>query len=64
MNKIALFLIIMSTVVFTTACTKHCSIEGCENEIYKEGLCKKHYYINQGADAVEDVVNGIMDIIK
>ena len=43
---------------------KTCKIEGCKNEIYKEGLCQKHYYINQGADAVEGVVNGLMELIQ
>ncbi len=62
MRKI--IMVVMLFAVLMAGCSKTCKIEGCKNEVYKEGLCQKHYYVNQGADAVEDAVKGIMDIIK
>lgn len=51
-------------VSMITACTKTCKIEGCKNEVYKEGLCQKHYYVNQGADAIGNAVNGVLNVLK
>lgn len=62
MKKIIMVVILFA--VLMVGCTKTCKIGGCKNEIYKEGLCQKHYYVNQGVDAVEGAVKGIMDIIK
>lgn len=62
MKKIAM--LVMVSMMLVTGCTKTCKIEGCKNEIYKEGLCEKHYLINQGADAVEGAVKGITDLFK
>ncbi|MCF2705351.1 hypothetical protein I6E91_25700 [Enterocloster clostridioformis] len=64
MKKITVLVLIMCLIIFMAGCNKHCKIEGCKNEVYKEGLCQKHYYINQGADAIDSAVNGILDIIK
>lgn len=53
MKKLQITVLLICAMMYITGCTKTCKIEGCKNEIYKEGLCQKHYYINQGADAVE-----------
>lgn len=59
------FLIVAITIITLLAgCTKTCKIEGCKEDIYKEGLCQKHYYVNQGADAIDGAVKGITDIFK
>lgn len=64
MKKVTMFICIICLVMLATGCTKTCKIEGCKEEVYKEGLCSKHYYVNQGADMVGDVINGIKDIVK
>ncbi|MCI8512285.1 MAG: hypothetical protein HFE83_09885 [Lachnospiraceae bacterium] len=64
MMKVKLLFLVIATIGCLSGCSKTCKIEGCKDETYKEGLCQKHYYINQGADAVEGVVSGLMDIIK
>lgn len=64
MKKFKLFVIVMGTMTLLAGCAKTCKIEGCKNEIYKDGLCQKHYYVNQGADAVEGAVKGIMDLLQ
>lgn len=64
MKKLQITVLLICAMMYITGCTKTCKIEGCKNEIYKEGLCQKHYYINQGADAVEGVVNGLMELIQ
>ena len=64
MKTLTTLALLICFMALMTGCTKHCKIEGCKNEVYKEGLCQKHYYINQGADAIDSAVTGIMEIIK
>lgn len=64
MKKIVLLICIICLATLMTGCTKTCKIEGCKNEVYKEGLCQTHYYVNQGADAIGGALKGIKDIIK
>ncbi len=64
MKKIKIVLSVSIAILLITACTRTCKIDGCKNEVYKEGLCQKHYYVNQGADAIGNVVNGVLDAFK
>ncbi len=64
MKKLRIMVGVLMVVSMITACTKTCKIEGCKNEVYKEGLCQKHYYVNQGADAIGNAVNGVLNVFK
>lgn len=63
MKKRILTLLIVTVLagLSMTACSfeKTCKESGCdETELYKDGYCKYHYYINAGEDIIKDVING------
>lgn len=63
MKKRILTLLIVTALagLSMTACSleKTCKEPGCdETELYKDGYCKYHYYINTGEDIIKDVING------
>ena len=34
-----------------------CKESGCDDEVYEDGYCKYHYYINAGSDILRDIIN-------
>lgn len=59
-RKLAALLTIISILSMLTACSleQTCKADGCEEtEIYQDGYCKYHYYINAGEDILKGIVN-------
>ena len=59
MKKRALSLFVALIVVLQlTACNSDtCKESGCDDEIYKDGYCKYHYYLKAGSDILKDIIN-------
>ena len=60
MKKRALSLFVaLIAVLQLMACSliNTCRESGCDDEIYEEGYCKYHYYINAGSDILKDIIN-------
>ena len=57
-KKGKVMLLILITIFSVSGCTSTCKVSGCDNEIYKEGLCKTHYLAQQGVNALENLLNG------
>lgn len=59
------FLVVLALILSLSQLTgceqlfkKHCKEPGCkETEIYKDGYCKYHYYLNAGEEVIKDIVN-------
>ena len=60
MKKLIL-VVLMTAVCLLPGCDmleKTCRAEGCEEtNLYDEGYCKKHYYINVGDNLLKEVFN-------
>ncbi|CUH93438.1 hypothetical protein [Herbinix luporum] len=58
-KKILLYLLLFSLMLIPSSCgKKDCKAEGCSEEIYEEGLCKKHYFekaIKKGIEEIGDL---------
>lgn len=50
MKKLIIALMVANLMILITGCANSCKIEGCKNEIYKEGLCEEHYTAIKKAD--------------
>lgn len=48
-----LFILLM--VVQLTACGRTCKEKDCKEEIYDDGYCKYHYYMNVGDNLLQDI---------
>lgn len=35
----------------------NCKESGCDEEIYEDGYCKYHYYLEAGSDILKDIIN-------
>ena len=64
MKKSKMLMAVCMIATLMTGCSRTCKIEGCKKEVYKEGLCQTHYYVNQGADAIGSAVSGVLDLLK
>lgn len=51
-------LILATTVLLLTGCSNTCKINGCESEVYKDGLCQVHYLANEGISALNGLLGG------
>ena len=61
-NICIVILVLMLTISLLTGCEdifkKTCKEPECEEtEIYKDGYCKYHYYLNEGENILKDIVN-------
>lgn len=61
-KKIIAILIIAVMALQLSACTfdfePTCKEDGCtEKEIYDEGYCRYHYYMNAGESILKDIIN-------
>jgi len=60
-KNILTLLIMLAAVVQLTACETPeptCKEPDCEElEIYQDGYCKYHYYLNVGETALKDLIN-------
>lgn len=62
MKKIITALLISTLTLSITACGKEtCSISGCSNEVYKDGLCPEHYVAFQTGDEELQTTEDISD---
>lgn len=51
-------LVALGIVLQLTACSLNtCKESGCDDEIYEDGYCKYHYYLNAGEDILKDIFN-------
>lgn len=64
MKKVKLVLMVVIVMAVMAGCTRTCKINGCKNEVYDDGLCQTHYYVNKGADAVGGAVDGLKKLFK
>ncbi len=57
-RALSLFVALIAVLQFM-ACSliNTCRESGCDDEIYEEGYCKYHYYINAGSDFLKDILN-------
>lgn len=57
-KKISIILMLICISIFMlSGCSSHCKASGCDNEIYKDNLCKTHYYLQQGVNKIEELIN-------
>ena len=58
-RKVLCVFVALLTVLQLTACslTNTCKESGCDDEIYEDGYCKYHYYLNTGSDILKDIIN-------
>ncbi len=58
-KKVLSMFIGLGIVLLLTACsiTNTCKESGCDDEIYEEGYCKYHYYLNAGNEFLKDIIN-------
>lgn len=51
-------MLLLSQSIGCTLFQTTCKESGCdETDIYKDGYCKYHYYINEGEDIIKEFVN-------
>ena len=54
----ALLVTIMALQFAACSFEPTCKASGCdETDIYKDGYCKYHYYMNAGEDILKDIIN-------
>ncbi len=64
-KKTGIFFLLMLTALQISACgSKNCKAKDCDSEIYQDGYCKYHYYINQAENAVDAVEDGLKGLIN
>lgn len=51
-------IILTTAMILLTGCSTTCKINGCDNEVYKEGLCRTHYLASEGANLFNEIVGG------
>lgn len=59
-RKLTILLLISIMAISMTACSfdMTCKASSCsETELYKDGFCKYHYYINAGEGIIKDIIN-------
>ena len=57
-KRIVGVLIALVVVLQLTACSSNtCKVNDCDDEIYEDGYCKYHYYINVGDNILKDFIN-------
>lgn len=54
MKRIIMLGLLVATLL--TACSNTCKIDGCGKDVYKDGLCKSHYYAAEGANIINDLI--------
>ncbi|MCH5353160.1 MAG: hypothetical protein J1E06_06815 [Acutalibacter sp.] len=42
-----------------TACAGKCKMSGCDDKVYKDGLCEFHYGLQVAGDAVKGIFGGL-----
>lgn len=53
-----LFVAIMAFQLVACSLQPTCKESGCdETEIYQDGYCKYHYYMNAGEEILKDIIN-------
>lgn len=53
-----LFVTVMVLQLVACSLEKTCKASGCdETEIYQDGYCKYHYYMNAGEDFLKELIN-------
>ena len=63
MKKMMALLLAMVMLLGLAACKKTCKQDGCENEPYEEGYCKFHYAMETAKDGLDQIGQGIADLI-
>lgn len=56
-RALSLFVAFIAVLQLTACSSDTCKESGCDDEIYKDGYCKYHYYLNAGSDVLKDIVN-------
>ena len=57
-KKLVAVLMVVAVMSQLVACSLGCKADGCdEKEIYEDGYCKYHYYLNVGENAIKDILN-------
>ena len=54
---LSLFIALITVSQFTACGLFSCKESGCDDEVYEDGYCKYHYYINAGRDILKDIIN-------
>lgn len=59
-RKLTILLFVLTMAMSMTACSFNmsCKAPGCdETELYEDGFCKYHYYMNAGEGVIKDIIN-------
>lgn len=63
MKKLIALVLALVLAMSLAACKKTCKKDNCENEPYKEGYCKVHYAMETAKDGLEQIGQGIADLV-
>ena len=54
-KRIAAVLLVLVMAMQLAACGSTCKANGCNEEIYKDGYCTTHYYLNAGGNILNEL---------
>ena len=57
-KKLVAALILIALMLSACSFTPTCKASDCDSEIYQDGYCKYHYYLENGKDTLKDIING------
>lgn len=66
-KSLLLSLTLFVVIVMLTACgndKKLCSVEGCNQPTYEDGLCRDHYAKNKSEKAVDDLKEAVSGLFN
>lgn len=54
---VTLLLAVMLSACSFPQLLQTCKASGCDEEIYRDGYCRYHYYLKNGEDTLKDIMN-------
>ncbi len=54
---LSVFAVFVMTLQLIACNSDTCRASDCDDEIYKDGYCRYHYYLNAGTDILKDIIN-------
>lgn len=57
-KKLVAVAILLSAMLSACSFTSNCKYSDCDEEVYRDGYCRYHYYLKNGEDTLKDIING------
>lgn len=57
-RKMIAVVLLLSAMLSACSFTPNCKANDCDEEVYRDGYCKYHYYLKNGEETLKDIING------